>query len=748
MATIEAVDARSVDGGVNLDVRVQMFESENGLKAPEAAVYAFSAGGHLLDTQPLDGKASARLSFPATREPQGVRLLVGPVIETAGVGIEELQRRGAVEQQLRIEPGKTAEQAQIDVFPGEWGCWLYGLCFVPGTLLKRDISGGVPIDLPVCQATVEVYEVDPFPIIIQNLPDPVIEHLRELILNPHLVKPGVGPFPPGPGPDPGPLMAMAAGPALSEASVRPGMADLQFLAGVSETFAFRQSLIDRAELVRPLICLFYPGFVKIRRIATAKTDDCGHFRAIFFRGCSNSDTPDLYFKATQRLFNFFDVTIYAPTPIGCYTHWNYACGTEVTLYTTSPLARTCRPCPPVIAPDDWVLVAAVGNLPLSRIHGTSQDLQATTDAANLGLTDVGEPFGGLLRFRIEFDNRLRELHDVKYYRVSYRKGAAGAWTPLSSEVHRHYTHVVGGDLVLEVLSLGPKVVNNVPDLFEIPPALPPLGQYSFPDLYEDLTSAKFPTTVLLPHPNTDFGPYQIKVELFTSAGASANLAALGINFRVPTSTDLSGTIHTSDAAALGLISSNGFVMTLHIDNNVCTADIAAPMRSGVGADDCGVLQYDPDAPGFGDARLRGASPTQLRHLQLQRHAGRDSRGPRRERTRHRRHPLGERHGGRPDREMPRRGVLREPVCRRDGDRRLEPPEPVRRPEGVRLCARSPRAVSRPGASRRRTSGRQSSPVLPPDVTLAIQNRTTERTPLPGMAGESNRRCPPNCTTSA
>jgi hypothetical protein len=250
----------------------------------------------------------------------------------------------------------------------------------------------------------------------------------------------------------------------------------------------------------------------------------------------------------------------------------------------------------VVAASNWVLVMAVGNLPLSRIRGTSQTLQATTNATNLGLTDGGAPFGGLLRLRLEFDNSLRDSLNVRYYQVSFRRRTAGTFTPLTGEVHRHYTHVIGGNLVLEVLPLGPKVVNGVPNLFEIPPALPPLGQYSFPDLLEDLTSAKFPTDAFVPAADAD--QYQLKVDLFDINGAAVNIAALGIHYAVPTSTDLSGTIQTSDAGALGLVSGNSFIMTLHVDNNSCTASIAAPTLNGTPAgDDCGVLRYNPMNPG-------------------------------------------------------------------------------------------------------------------------------------------------------
>ena len=245
---------------------------------------------------------------------------------------------------------------------------------------------------------------------------------------------------------------------------------------------------------------------------------------------------------------------------------------------------------------------AIGNHPLSLIRGSSQVLAPTTNATNIGLTDTGAPFGGFLRLRLEFDNSLREDLNVLYYQVSWRKGTAGSFAPLASEVHRHYSHEVAGDLILEVYPLGPKTVPPAPapNLFEIPPALPPTGQWSYPDLLEDLTNAKFPTNTHAPGldppsvTTDEAGKYQLKVELFHADGTPVDIAASGINWRVPTSTDLSGTILTADAATLGLVVGNSFIMTLHLDNNRCSAEIAAPTLDGTPAsDECGVLEYVP-----------------------------------------------------------------------------------------------------------------------------------------------------------
>ena len=89
-----------------------------------------------------------------------------------------------------------------------------------------------------------------------------------------------------------------------------------------------------------------------------------------------------------------------------------------------------------------------------------------------------------------------------------------------------------------VYNLGPKVVNGVPNLFEIPPALPPQGDWAFPNPPVDLANAQFPTTVLPlsppPPPEGTHGKYQLKLDLFDSNGAPVNIVAAGIRYFVPT----------------------------------------------------------------------------------------------------------------------------------------------------------------------------------------------------------------------
>jgi hypothetical protein len=143
------------------------------------------------------------------------------------------------------------------------------------------------------------------------------------------------------------------------------------LAARAPRAAFERAVADHLELLPPILCWLYPRRVRKTRIATLTTDECGHFRGLIWRSCNNADQPDLYFVARQRLWPAFWVTIYEPTPVGCHTYWNYVCGTEVTLVTTHPLARACPPCPPIVAPNNWLLFMAIGNTSVWRIHGAN-----------------------------------------------------------------------------------------------------------------------------------------------------------------------------------------------------------------------------------------------------------------------------------------------------------------------------------------------------------------------------------------
>ncbi len=617
---------------IPVQIQTQLINRDKTEKAPELFAYVFSSEGRFVTSAPLDdtGAAVVHVSSAAGNN---ARVLVGPRLDDKEPQFSELLRRGAQEKHLSFRGKPDRLQASISVLPDVWRGWLKNFCFVRGNLNKRVLVGGQYVNYPVCNATVEVYEVDPLWIIIPKLPDLVLGRLRDIIIDPRPIRvpPLVPKIPvPIPEPDPAPFARAAmlqSDPdsdrqfsAEGTASLRElaSASGLRFVAESGSKLQFQNALIENAKLVKPILCWLYPHWVTKQLVATTTTDECGHFQTIFYKGFNNPDQPDLYFKAKQKLFGFFSVYIYAPTPVGCHTWWNYVCGTEVNLYTSSPWAHTCSPCPPVIGPagkNRWVAFMAIGVHGLNNIYGTAKDAVATTDATNIGLTQDGAPWGGMLLPRLEFSNDL-EAAGVRYYQLGWRKGSSGNFLPLTGQVHHYYRHDVvtptGNMPAWSPELLGPFNVDDgsghfIPNLFKIPfPNVAPAGVWDVPpdinEIKEHFANAKFPTQDVAPGMSYDAngnlsgsdtsGKYQLQVSLFDSQGQPVDIAALGIVFAVPTDPDSFGTINTVDAATLGLVSGNNMHITLHLDNNRCYANIAPPTIGLVGADPCcGVLKY-------------------------------------------------------------------------------------------------------------------------------------------------------------
>lgn len=609
-----------------VQIEAQIVDLDREEESPALEAYAFSSSGRLLSRTRIDNGKAAGLDIPTGKEPGKVRVLVGPQLDVdESELLPSLIRLKATERM--IKPG-LADRILIPIDPIQWHCWLR-FCSVRGTLVKKVNVGDTQSEFPVCDAEVEIYEVDPLWQILPRIPDHILDRLRETIRHP-IPDPDPGPFLPNV-PIPGAggrfepvfraekrenasILGRASDSAdrtlrqfqftgneqqlvsreEASAALRGAMEQPELVRAASiSNAAFRKALIAHPIVVRPLLCFIWPAAVTTQLITTTTTDECGHFRAIFYRGCS-SDIPDLYFKAYRRL-GFFRIPIYAPTPIACYTYWNYVCGTEVKLVTTSPFAKVCPPCSPVIAPSHWVLAMAVGNTSVARLHGVGSALPATAD--NLGLLETGAPWGGYLRFRFEFDHDLRTDLNVRYYQASWRKaGTSNPFVPMTDAQLRHYMKEDGpDDFSIESYSLGPRTVGSTDNLFEIPPAAPPGwpdSQWITADAVIDSSSASFNSQDYAPA--AEAGLYDIRLELFDDNGNKVNANTLGISYRIPTSTDLTDTIETEDAASMGLVTSDGSLQfVMRIDNNDCSGSIGA-MELGsqsIAGSECGVLEY-------------------------------------------------------------------------------------------------------------------------------------------------------------
>ena len=191
-------------------VRVALPDDKRAREASLVA-YAFSQGGKLLDAEAPAGQGEAAVRVPLGAESTNVRLVVGPQLEGEARSLTELARRRAPERHVRVDLNAKRLTVDLALTLDQILCWLRSPCAVNGTVIKRATLDGQNIDLPVCDATVEVYEVDPLYIILPKLPKSVLDRLRDIILHPiplpdpipdPLPGPFPGPFPPEPGPGP------------------------------------------------------------------------------------------------------------------------------------------------------------------------------------------------------------------------------------------------------------------------------------------------------------------------------------------------------------------------------------------------------------------------------------------------------------------------------------------------------------------------------------------------------------------
>src|SRR5918992_793251 len=195
-----------------LRIEAETLDVRQDEEAPELVAYAFGQSGRLLARSGLsDGKGELRV--PDAKEPEAIRVLVGPPIDREDPGeiLAALMRLDVPERTIR--PDTALDVLAFPIDRVLWRCWLR-FCTVRGTLLKRVTTGGIHVDLPVCGAEVEIYEVDPIPVILPKIPDLVLERVRDLVRDPPPPPPeerfrGGFPFPPPPpppGPDPLPFL--------------------------------------------------------------------------------------------------------------------------------------------------------------------------------------------------------------------------------------------------------------------------------------------------------------------------------------------------------------------------------------------------------------------------------------------------------------------------------------------------------------------------------------------------------------
>jgi hypothetical protein len=584
---------------------------------PPLQAYVFSKDGKLLGSARVQ-KDSAEVKLPDTLNGLNVDVILGPRVEkgqptpTAAA----LKRMGAYVKSTRylVEKPELELNIPIGIFP-DW-C----LCFVHGRLVKRvTMPDGSIEEWPICNARVHICEVDYIPLVIAKLPDPLILQLRDDLLD----KLKVIPWPIPPIPDPGPLRLAEQIETAQMRSISTFSAGQQHsltaLATVTAVSQVRAQLTALASIIQIYLCdllYLWPFFTK-DCLTTVEVDSEGRFYAVIAYDCK--DQPDLYFWVEQFQEGAWH-TVYKPS-IGCGTHWNYDCGTEIVI--NIPGAEGCQE-PPVDIPPGvtlFVLPWAIADTPIWGIPPgapPAPDGWVRPDGyvnyyhsgASLGwLYDA--PFGGTLNF-VHDDSYFIPSDDIKYYRYSYRRANPGSpnvdandptWTPITTSLARVYRMEYSDRLpTYESYPVGPVTVGSQSGLFEFKPVTPPDRITDPPTVVArewvrgNLGETAASWNTLLPAPplsdtNTtdDAGDFEVKIEVFDSAGNQVMPGASTFRFLAR---NADGT--TTRLATSAEIAGGAYVLLVHVDNNPVAADLPQPSIGGVAAsDDCGFLRYEP-----------------------------------------------------------------------------------------------------------------------------------------------------------
>ena len=640
---------------VKVPIAIRLPEAgEDTLKQLQAVLYGRT--GSQLGTTRLevarDGDtlvAKGEIVVPEASLGQTARLTIAPVLDSDSKAPPP--SRSKLEKQLSAytEPLRLDRQRpriELAIPRPYWQLWpRLCFCWVRGRLVKRiTLPDGSTIDLPICNARVTICEVDRWHWWITRLPDREILRLRDDLID-IVAGPIRLPIPdPDPEPFPGPYpgLARAAVPAAriagasrmtaapgQGAGAAPGAATVRSMRGlVRDGFRIeeqrapellrlaqapaalaRQWLVADVAYWRPWLCWLdwlEPWFITSKQcFATVPTDEDGRFSALYVHAC-DGDQPDIYISAEQLIGGSW-TPIHQPS-VRCGTHWNYVCGSELTIVVTDPRAQPCMPEPPVDPPvgvDRWVMAHAIGG---TFIGGTAGVGIPAGWVRPDGLTNYGSivdaPFGSVLGFRQQHAIGIPDA-GVYYYRWSWRRGTSGDFTAMTDPVSRNYVRdVPGPGMAFPTVQLGPTLGDRFrfrtqvfnPADWGVDTSTDPAGTlYYWPidGAVGDIYSARWATPG---SGNAAAAPaladsYQVKLEVFSQANVLVAPGPATFQFLLPTSIETDGTINTRVAAASEL-DGGGLVFTVAVDNSRCFADIEAPVLSaGVADDDCGFLRY-------------------------------------------------------------------------------------------------------------------------------------------------------------
>ena len=623
-------------------------------KELDTSLYAFDQAGAFIAAAPVRSEI-AELAIAPERL-KSAHLYVAPTLHHARPQKptnKTMAHLNAYAPLWRFEAGR--DLYELHAVPELlWKRWIWCSCRVRGRVTKINNQNGTTFETPVCHARVHICEVDRIWWVIARLPDPIVLRMRDELLKAieqptPVPKPAVQParradsgllLKPETGLHPAELLrSSAAAVALNPQPEPPGSPQLKARTPVLDFVALnpqplppkaapaashvalrntlmsrsvpqvRDALLKNVHLIWPYWCWWdwltphiWPFFYSCDPLTVVETDESGRFDTTIWYLCG--DTPDLYFWIEYAVGGVW-TTVYHPS-MRCHTHWNYACGTEVTIQLTDPRVHGCGE-PPVL-PGSKIVVKTIGrNVSMGEIY------RAAPDAAKQGLVKEGwihptkpSPFGATLEPRVDFGTGLAPA--ITHYRWSYRtlgSTSEADWGVIDAPVSRHYRETTppGHPVVYKSVQIAPDL--SVSGYYAIiNPALPAGGEaFEILDEGYDLASAYLDTVVLTPTP----GSYELKLELFHKVGTVMtridDLVAAGVEIDeiddpAPlTAAGYTTVAATGDRLALDPVTHKviGYRLVVQVDNRQCFGAINDVTVNAHPAGQCGFLEYH--APG-------------------------------------------------------------------------------------------------------------------------------------------------------
>lgn len=595
--------------------------------------YLFNREGKLLQTADAkNDEVKFNASFKSVRE---VRVLIVPADE----GNKNIETAADLARYKPYEPVfSITDKGVLQTLPiprHYWCWWVQKHCRVSGTVKKYFDISGFSQAKSICDVRVHICEVDKISWIIWRIPDSIIDKVRHELISQQ-------PVPHPIGPDPGPerlniavhAEGINAAPAHGfttaksiQSSGRALPSALQAQLANASVNEVRNVIVKNFVTLHPIFCLWrwwWSWFYTCNEITVVTTDINGRFDVdLDYWDCA-SDTIDLYFWVEYNIKGIW-TTVYSP-PIPCNTYWNFACGTDITIWLTDP--RVLWGCHNVLngqilwvktvgsstsvtrikQHDEWQLAPAYGATAFVGVP--SFDKIGLTDWSDPNSPntygDYRRPFGGTLSFVVQFGDGFPN-NGAKYYRWSSRKlrneqlvPQLTGFLPLTNAVSKDYTYIFNGHFYSNSIGLGPVTINGIENLFRIPPADLPAATApfnvpeSFPHWDQNTLTATFDSKSLI----GGDGLYEFKLEIFDQNG---NVVSLPRNvYQVPEPNTFTPSIDApNEYLYLNGGNASAYKMLMRIDNNPAMAEVykVQILQGGVyvdaASDCCGFVQYDP-----------------------------------------------------------------------------------------------------------------------------------------------------------